>query len=109
MGAQQESILAFPGLFRSVLILYQDLLPQTLQADVRREHAIGQAVLQRRLFELIADYGACTNCLGGAGGRKDDTLAYVDLPIHNLLFDGAEMWRLDYTDFTQGVGTLCVE
>ncbi|KAK9917406.1 hypothetical protein WJX75_004000 [Coccomyxa subellipsoidea] len=80
-----------------------------LEADVRREHAIGQAVLQRRLFELIADYGACTNCLGGAGGRKDDTLAYVDLPIHNLLFDGAEMWRLDYTDFTQGVGTLCVE
>ncbi|CAL8463740.1 g3274 [Coccomyxa elongata] len=80
-----------------------------LDSDVRREHAIGQAVLQRRLFELIADYGACTNCLGGAGGRKDDTMAYVDLPIHNLLFDGAEMWRLDYTDFTQGVGTLCVE
>ena len=48
----------------------------------------GQAVLQRRLFELIAEFGACTNCLGGPGGREDDTLAYVDLPIANLLFDG---------------------
>ena len=79
------------------------------QSTVRQEHAQGQAVLQKRLLELISDFGACTNCMGGAGGRKDDTLSYVDLPIHNLLFDGSEMWRLDYTDFTQGVGTLCME
>lgn len=79
------------------------------QSSVRQEHAQGQAVLQKRLLELISDFGACTNCMGAAGGRKDDTLSYVDLPIHNLLFDGSEMWRLDYTDFTQGVGTLCVE
>ena len=79
------------------------------QAEVRREHAAGQAALQRRLFALIAEFGACTNCLGGPGGREDDTLAYVDLPIANLLFDGSQIWRLDYTDFTQGVGALCVE
>ena len=80
-----------------------------VQSSVRQEHAHGQAILQKRLLELISDFGACTNCMGAAGGRKDDTLSYVDLPIHNLLFDGSEMWRLDYTDFTQGVGTLCVE
>ncbi len=66
-------------------------------------------MLQRRLYELIADFGACTNCAGGPGGREEDALAYVDLPIANLLFDGARMWRLDYTDFTQGVGALCCE
>ena len=80
-----------------------------VQSSIRQEHAQGQAVLQKRLLELISDFGACTNCMGAAGGRKDDTLSYVDLPIQNLLFDGFEMWRLDYTDFTQGVGTLCME
>ncbi|CAK0785595.1 hypothetical protein CVIRNUC_008805 [Coccomyxa viridis] len=80
-----------------------------LESSIRQEHAQGQAVLQKRLLELISDFGACTNCMGAAGGRKDDTLSYVDLPIQNLLFDGFEMWRLDYTDFTQGVGTLCME
>ena len=39
---------------------------------------------------LISDYGACSNCLATPGVKDDDVISYVDLPIHNLLFDGQE-------------------
>ena len=75
----------------------------------RRKHEAGQGQLQKQLFMLISDYGACSNCLATPGVKDDDVLSYVDLPIHNLLFDRQEIRRLDYTDFLQGIGTLCIE
>ena len=43
------------------------------------------------------------------GNKEDDTVSFVDLPIYNLLFDGQQMHPLDYTDYQQGIGCLCME
>ena len=39
-----------------------------LGAEARRAHAEGQAGLQRHLCQLVAEFGACSNCLGGPPG-----------------------------------------
>ncbi|KAK9836344.1 hypothetical protein WJX81_007135 [Elliptochloris bilobata] len=83
-----------------------------LGAEARRAHAEGQAGLQRHLCQLVAEFGACSNCLGGPPGapeRGEASAAAVDLPLHNLLFDGRALWRLDYSEYTQGVGALCLD
>lgn len=87
------------------------LAAEFLDPDALKLHTDGQAVLQRRLFGLISEYGACTNCLGGAAasGRDDEISSYVDLPIQNFLFDGSAIRLLDYSDYQQGVGCLCIE
>ena len=48
-------------------------------------------------------------CAAGAPERSEAAAAAVDLPLHNLLFDGRALWRLDYSEFTQGVGALCLD
>ena len=81
-----------------------------LSQSARRAQAEGQALLQKKLASVIAVYGACTDCLGPpAGTSKDECPAYVELPIQNLLFDGKEICLLDYSEFSQGVGSLCME
>jgi hypothetical protein len=81
-----------------------------LDAENRKAQQAGQGVLQRRLFALISEYGACSNCLATPGGRGDEEgVSHVDLPLHNLLFDGRDLRRLDYTDYVQGIGSLCIE
>lgn len=81
-----------------------------LSAAARKAQGEGQATLQRRLASVIAVYGACTDCLGPpAGASKDEGTAYVELPLQNLLFDGQEICLLDYSEFCQGVGSLCME
>ena len=80
-----------------------------LEADSRRQHQEGQAQLQQQLFSIISDYGACSNCQAVMGSKEDDTVSFVDLPIYNLLFDGKQVHRLDYTDYQQGIGCLCME
>ena len=39
-----------------------------LGAEARRAHAEGQAGLQRHLCQLVAEFGACSNCFGGPPG-----------------------------------------
>ncbi len=39
-----------------------------LGADARRAHTEGQASLQRHLCRLVAEFGACSACLGGPPG-----------------------------------------
>lgn len=83
-----------------------------LAADSRAAQQEGQLALQRRLFELIAEYGACSNHLptssdGGAMGGAGPT--YVDLPLRNLLFDGRDLWVVEMTECLQGVGMLCFD
>lgn len=80
-----------------------------LEPDSRRSQQNGQAVLQRRLYALISEYGACSNCLSMPGGKDEDTVSYVDLPLHNMFFDGKHIHRVDYTDYVQGVGSLCID
>lgn len=80
-----------------------------LEADSRRQHQEGQARLQQQLYKVIADYGACSNCLAMLGTKEDDAVSFVDLPIYNLLFDGTKIQQLDYTDYQQGIGCLCIE
>ena len=80
-----------------------------LEADSRRHHQEGQAQLQQQLFSIISDYGACSNCQAVTGSKEDEGVNFVDLPIYNLLFDGKEMHKLDYTDYQQGIGCLCIE
>ena len=80
-----------------------------LEADSRRQHQEGQARLQQQLYKVIADYGACSNCLAMLGTKEDDAVTFVDLPIYNLLFDGTQIQQLDYTDYQQGIGCLCIE
>lgn len=43
------------------------------------------------------------------GNKEDDAISFVDLPIYNLLFDGKQIRQLDYTDYQQGIGCLCIE
>ena len=76
---------------------------------MRHEHEKGQAELQQMLFSIISDYGACSNCQAVSGNKEDDAVSFVDLPIYNLLFDGKQIQQLDYTDFQQGIGCLCIE
>lgn len=80
-----------------------------LDADSRRQHQEGQAQLQRQLFSIISEYGACTNCQAATGRKEDEAVTFVDLPIYNLLFDGKQMHQLDYSDYQQGIGCLCIE
>ena len=80
-----------------------------LEADSRQQHQEGQAQLQQQLFSIISDYGACSNCQAEAGSKEDDAVSFVDLPIYNLLFDGKQIQQLDYTDYQQGIGCLCIE
>lgn len=80
-----------------------------LEADSRRQHQEGQAQLQQQLFSIISDYGACSNCQAVTGSKEDEAVSFVDLPIYNLLFDGKQMHKLDYTDYQQGIGCLCIE
>lgn len=80
-----------------------------LSSDVRRQHQEGQVQLQQQLFSIISDYGACSNCQAVTGNREDDAISFVDLPIYNLLFDGKQIHQLDYTDYQQGIGCLCIE
>ena len=49
-----------------------------LGAEARRAHAEGQAGLQRHLCQLVAEFGACSNCLGGPPGAS--ILAGLDMP-----------------------------
>lgn len=81
-----------------------------LSPAARKAQAEGQALLQKRLASVIAVYGACTDALGPpAGTSKEESTAYVELPIQNLLFDGSDIFLLDYSEYTQGVGSLCME
>ena len=80
-----------------------------LDADSRRQHQEGQAQLQQQLFSIISDYGACSNCQAVSGSKDDEAVSFVDLPIYNLLFDGKQMHQLDYSDYQQGIGCLCIE
>ena len=81
-----------------------------LSSSARKAQLDGQATLQRRLASVIAVYGACTDCLGPpAGSSRDEGSAYVELPLQNLLFDGRDICLLDYSEFSQGVGSLCME
>ena len=54
----------------------------------------------------MAQYGACTDCLGTNEG---DATPFLELPIQNLLFDGAEMQLLDYSLYQHGISMLCIE
>lgn len=45
----------------------------------------------------------------GAPERAGVSAAAVDLPLHNLLFNGTSLWRLDYSEVTQGAGALCLD
>jgi hypothetical protein len=85
-----------------------------LSADSRAAQQEGQLLLQRRLFELISEYGACSNCLPSSS--SDATAAasgvgstYVDLPLQNLFFDGCDLWEVEMTECLQGVGMLCFD
>ena len=81
-----------------------------LELEARKQHAHGQSLLQKRLFALISEFGACTNCLAPAADRPEEPLGYVDLPIHNLLVEEGEIRRLDFSDYLQGsVGALYVD
>lgn len=80
-----------------------------LDTDCRRQHQDGQAQLQQQLFSIISDYGACSNCQAVSGSKEDEAVSFVDLPIYNLLFDGKQMHQLDYSDYQQGIGCLCIE
>lgn len=80
----------------------------------KRSEATAAAVdllLHRPKFEK--DHGIEPNpecpCVAGAPERSEAAAAAVDLPLHNLLFDGRALWRLDYSEFTQGVGALCLD
>lgn len=83
-----------------------------LAADSRAAQQEGQLALQRRLFKLIAEYGACSNCLSNSGGGAAGgagTPTYVDLPLRNLVFDGRDLWEVEMTECLQGVGMLCFD
>lgn len=79
-----------------------------LEPSSRAAHTAGQLALQQHLYLLIAQYGACTNCLAPPG-RDDEHNSFVDFPIQNLLFDGRDMYRLDYSDYQQGVPMMCLD
>ena len=59
-----------------------------------------------RLGATVAQYGACTDCLGTNEG---DATPFLELPIQNLLFDGAEVQLLDYSLYQHGINMLCIE
>lgn len=99
--------LAPPGLCD--LVCSQATAAKFLDSDSRRQHQEGQAQLQQQLFSIISDYGACSNCQVAMGNKEDDAISFVDLPIYNLLFDGKQIRQLDYTDYQQGIGCLCIE
>lgn len=80
-----------------------------LAADSRTAQQAGQVALHRRLFALIAEYGACSNCLPSSAGAALAGPTYVDLPLRNLLFDGRDLWEVELTADLQGVGMLCFD
>ncbi|KAL3158901.1 hypothetical protein ABBQ32_011616 [Trebouxia sp. C0010 RCD-2024] len=91
------------------LVCSQATAAKFLDTDCRRQHQDGQAQLQQQLFSIISDYGACSNCQAVSGSKEDEAVSFVDLPIYNLLFDGKQMHQLDYSDYQQGIGCLCIE
>ena len=76
-----------------------------LDAEPRRQHEAAQAALQARLFALISEFGACSNCLATSASNEDATV-FVDLPIRNLSLDDGKVALLDLEDYTQ-VDRLC--
>ena len=91
------------------MVCSQATAAKFLDSDIRHQHQQGQAQLQQQLFSIISDYGACSNCQAVMGSKDDDAVNFVDLPIYNLLFDGKQIHQLDYTDYQQGIGCLCIE
>ena len=77
-----------------------------LDAASRVAQAEGQRQLQGRLFAFISEFGACSNCLPTGGGAEGGSPGFVDLPLHNLLFDGHRLWEVELTEYLQGVGML---
>lgn len=85
-----------------------------LSASSRAAQQEGQLLLQRRLFELISEYGACSNCLPSSSGDAAAAAGgvgptYVDLPLQNLFFDGSDLWEVEMTECLQGIGMLCFD
>ena len=60
-----------------------------------------------RLGATVAQYGACTDCLGA--GNEGDATPFLELPVQNLLFDGTQMQLLDYSQYQHGISMLCIE
>ncbi len=64
--------------------------------------------MQGHLHAFIAEFGACSG--GPARAVQGDALpAAIDLPLHNLLFDGCRLWQAELTAYLQGIGMLCFD
>lgn len=79
-----------------------------LEPDGLELQRSGQRALQGHLFAFIAEFGACGGAPTGST-RGDAAPAAVDLPLHNLLFDGRRLWQAELTAYLQGIGMLCFD
>lgn len=59
---------------------------------------------------FIDEFGTCEEAAVAAGGTQDGAASStVDLPRHNMLFDGQRIWQAELTGYLQGLGMLCFD
>lgn len=106
-----QAILCFQMLFcafKYCLMLLQAV--RFLDPDSLELHRKGQQGLQQRLIAFIDEFGTCEEAAAAAGCTQDGAApSTVDLPLHNLLFDGQCIWQAELTGYLQGVGMLCFD
>lgn len=79
-----------------------------LKEEGLQRHQQGQQALQQQLLAHIAEFGTCEEVSVGID-QDEAATSTVDLPLHNLLFDGRRIWQAELTSCLQGVGMLCLD